>query len=107
MHLKAVTKKDYKTGIPRTTYVADPERLLVVRSLFTSRGFTYFNNIFNGDAEGFFKVMDLTSGIRVTTIDTERQAGFTDRRIREELGAILRRNGILSEFTRLFIPKQK
>src|SRR3990167_8227084 len=29
LRIKAVTKKDFATGRPRTTYVADPERLLV------------------------------------------------------------------------------
>lgn len=107
LRLKEVTKKDFATGLPRTTYVADPERLLVTRSLFTSRGFTYFNNVFNGNISGFFKVMDLLSGIRVAEVDVERQAGFTDRRKREELGDLLRRNGVISEFNKLFIPKTK
>jgi hypothetical protein len=107
LRLKEVTKKDFATGLPRTTYVADPERLLIVRSLFTSRGFTYFNNVFNGNITGFFKVMDLLSGIRVAEVDVERQAGFTERRKIEALGDILRRNGVVSEFNKLFIPKQK
>lgn len=106
LKINKVVKKDFKTGLPRTTYVADPERLLVVRSLFTSRGFTYFNNIFNGNIEGFFRVMDLVSGIRAAEVDVERQAGFTDRRKREELGDLLRRNGVISEFNKLFIPKK-
>lgn len=107
LHLKTVTKKDFATGLPRTTYVADPERLLIVRSLFTSRGFTYFNNVFNGNITGFFRVMDLLSGIRAAEVDVERQAGFTERRKEEALGDLLRRNGVLSEFNKLFIPKQK
>ena len=107
LQIKKVVKKDFATGLPRTTFVADPERLLIVRSLFTSRGFTYFNNVFNGDAEGFFKIMDLVSGIRVAEVDIERQAGFNERRKIEELGDLLRRNGVLSEFNKLFIPKEK
>ncbi len=107
LQLKKVVKKDFVTGMPRTTYVADPERLLIVRSLFTSRGFTYFNNIFNGNITGFFRVMDLLSGIRVAEVDVERQAGFNERRKIEELGDLLRRNGVLSEFNKLFIPKEK
>lgn len=107
LRIKKVTKKDFRTGLPRVTYVADPERLLIARSLFTSRGFTYFSNVFNGDITGFFRVMDLLSGIRVAEVDVERQAGFTDRRKREELGDLLRRNGIISEFNKLFIPKKK
>ena len=107
LRLKKVVKKDFATGLQRTTYVADPERLLVARSLFTSRGFTYFNNVFNGDIEGFFKILDWVSGIRTAEVDVERQAGFTDRRRREELGDLLRRNGVLSEFNKLFIPKEK
>lgn len=107
MHLRKIVKKDFATKIPRTTYVADPTRLLVARSLFTSRGFTYFNNIFNGDVTGFFKIMDLVSGIRVAEVDIERQAGFNERRKIDELGDLLRRNGVLSEFNKLFIPKSK
>ena len=107
LNLRAVTKKDFATGIPRTTYIADPERLLIVRSLFTSRGFTYFNNVFNGNIKGGFRVLDLLSGIRVAEVDVERQAGWNERRKREELGDLLRRNGVLSEFNKLFIPKEK
>lgn len=107
LRLNKIVKKDFATKMPRTTYVADPERLLVARSLFTSRGFTYFNNIFNGDITGFFKVMDLVSGIRTVEVDIERQAGFNERRKIDELGDLLRRNGVLSEFNKLFIPKEK
>jgi len=106
LRLKTVIKKDYKTGMPRTTYVADPERLLVTRSLFTSRGFTYYNNVFNGNITGFFKVMDLVSGIRVAEVDVDRQAGWNERRKEEELGDLLRRNGVVSEFNKLFIPSE-
>lgn len=107
LRIKEVTKKDSRTGIPRTIYVADPDRLHVVRSLFTSRGFTYFNNVFNGDVDGFLKIVNALSGIKATQVDIDRQAGFTDRRKQEELGDILRRNGVLSEFNKLFIPKEK
>mgnify|MGYP001613979077 CR=1 FL=1 len=107
LRFKKVVTKDFKTGLPRITYVADPERLHVVRSLFTSRGFTYFTNVFNENITGFFRIMDALSGIRTREIDVERQAGFTDRRRREELGNLLRRNGILSEFNKLFIPVNK
>ncbi len=106
LRLKQVIKKDYVTGLPRTTYVADPERLLLMRSLFTSRGFTYFTNVFNGKADGLLKILDLASGIRVAEVDVERQAGFTERRKIEALGDLLRRNGVLSEFNKLFIPKE-
>ena len=69
-------------------------------------GATYFTNVFNGDITGGFKILDLLSGIRTVEVDVARQAGFTDRRKREELGDLLRRNGILSEFNKLFIPKK-
>jgi hypothetical protein len=107
LQLKKVTKNDFITGQPRTTFVADPERLLIMRSLFTSRGFTYFNNVFNGELKGFLKIMDLMSGIRAVEVDVERQAGFTERRKIDELGDLLRRNGVISEFNKLFIPKEK
>lgn len=105
--LHEVKKKNFATGVPYTQYVADPERLLVVRSLFTSRGFTYFNNIFNSNTTGFLTVLNAASGIKINEVDTERQAGYTDRRLQDELGAILRRNGIVSEFNKLFIPSNK
>jgi len=107
LRLHKVVKKDFATGIPRETFVADPDRLLIVRSLFTSRGFTYFNNVFNGNVEGFFAVLNAVSGIKATQVDIERQAGFNERRKIDELGDLLRRNGVLSEFNKLFIPKKK
>jgi hypothetical protein len=106
LQLKAVVKKDFTTGIPRTTYVADPDRLHLVRSLFTSRGFTYFNNVFNGNVEGLMNIVNAVSGIKASQVDIERQAGFTERRKTDELGDLLRRNGVLSEFNKLFIPKE-
>lgn len=106
LRLQKVVKKDFATGIPRTIYVADPERLLVVRSLFTSRGFTYFNNVFNGNVEGFLAIVNAVSGIKATQVDIERQAGFNERRKIDELGDLLRRHGILSEFNKLFVPKK-
>jgi hypothetical protein len=106
LRLKEVTKKS-ATGQTYTQYVADPERLAVVRALPTSRGFTYVNNIFNGDVEGFFKIMDALSGIKTTEVDPERQAGYTERQRQEALGDLLRRYGIVSEFNKLFIPSDK
>lgn len=106
LRIKEVTKKD-ASGNPRTVYVADPERLLFVRSLFTSRGFTYFNNVFNGDVKGFFKIIDLTTGLNVNEVDTIRQEGYTERQKEEVLGDLLRRYGIVSEFNKLYIPKNK
>jgi hypothetical protein len=106
LRLEEVQKKS-ATGQTYTQYVADPERLLVARSLFTSRGFTYFNNIFNGDAPGFFKVLDAASGIKTADVDTVRQEGYTERWKEEALGDLLRRHGVVSEFNKLFIPKNQ
>ena len=49
----------------------------------------------------------MISGIRTVEVDIERQVGFNERRKREQLGDLLRRHGILSEFNKLFIPKKK
>ena len=57
--------------------ICGTERLFVVRSLFTSRGFTYFT-MFNGDVEGFL-VMDLTSGIWVEVDVVMVHLEFEDR----------------------------
>jgi len=100
-------KKKSATGQEYTQYVADPDRLHVMRSLFTSRGFTYFNNIYNGDAPALFRILDATTGIKSTEVDTIRQEGYTTREKEEALGDLLRRHGIVGEFNKLFIPKNQ
>lgn len=105
LKLKPVQRQN-ADGLYYTTYVADPERLFVLRSLFTSRGVTYLNNVFNGDVEGFMRIMNAVSGVQTTEINTDFYASLTERQQKEELGDLLRRYGIVGEFSRLFIPKE-
>jgi hypothetical protein len=106
LKLKPIQKKSAE-GKRYTIYASDPNRYLIMRSLFTSRGFTYVSNIFNNDVPGYLRVMESLSGIRFDEVNTEFYGALSDRQQREEIAAILRRYGIISEFTELFIPKKK
>lgn len=106
LKLKSVQKKSAE-GKPYTIYAADPNRYLIMRSLFTSRGFTYVNNIFNEDIPSFLRIMESLSGIQSDEVNTEFYRSLSDRQQQEQISSVLRRYGIISEFNKLFIPKKK
>ncbi len=89
----------------RTQYIADPERLLIARSLFTSRGITYFDQIFGGDLKGFAKLLKTTTGIKPQQVDLELQQDIKDTQNKRALEDLLKREGGLASFSRTFIPK--
>lgn len=90
----------------RTEYVANPERLLIARSLFTSRGVTYLDEAFNGDLQGFLKALKLTTGIRVSQVDFEKTKSLNERDKRRELEDLLTKTGEVSRFTKVYEPKE-
>lgn len=94
-----------KTG-EYTQYVADPERLLIARSLFTSRGITYLNQVFNGDVKGLEKAISLVTGVKTQTVDIEQQKGISERDRRRALEDYLQRLGKVQEYKRVFVPKK-
>lgn len=96
--------KLHKVG-ERTIYVADPERLLIARSLFTSRGVTYLDQIFGGDLHGFAKFLKLTTGIKPQQIDVEMVKDIKERDMRRALEDLLVKTGNAAQFTRTFVPK--
>lgn len=106
LQLEEVKRKD-ANGKPYTTYAANPDRYWLARSLFTHRGFTYVSNIFNGDLPVLARVAEGVSGIRSDDVNLEYYAGLSERRQKEEITAILRRYGLIAEFSRAFIPKEK
>lgn len=89
----------------RDVYVADPKKLLIARSLFTSRGVTYLDQIFGGDLEGFVKWMKLTTGIKPQQVDVELGRTLKERDQKRALEDLLKKTGNIATFERAFIPK--
>lgn len=90
----------------RTQYVADPVKLLIARSLFTSRGVTYLDQLFGGDLEGFAKFLKTTTGIKPQQIDLEAQSAIKERATERELEDLLIRTGEVKKFENVYIPKK-
>ena len=112
LQIKEVTKPIYKTvnGKPKivgekVAYIADPERLLIARSLFTSRGVTYLDQLFGNDLEGFAKLLKTTTGIKPQQVDIEAQKFFNERDKQRALEDLLTRYGVTKQFTKTYVPK--
>ena len=89
----------------RTQYVADPVKLLIARSLFTSRGVTYLDQAFGGDIDGFAKALKLTTGVKPQQVDIEAQAAIKERKRKTELEDLLIKTGKVKKFESTYIPK--
>lgn len=98
--------KLHKTG-ERTVYVANPERLLIARSLFTSRGVTYLDQVFDGDLQGLVKYVKLTTGIKPQQIDIEMQKGLKERDQRRAIEDLLQKMGDISVYSNAYVPKNR
>ena len=94
-----------KTG-ERTEYIANPEKLLIARSLFTSRGVSYLDQVFGGDLKGFAKFAKLFTGLKPYQIDLEVSKYLKDKEQRRALEDLLIRSGALKEFRNVYQPKQ-
>jgi hypothetical protein len=89
----------------RTQYVADPVKLLIARSLFTSRGVTYLDQMFGGDITGLAKALKLTTGIKPQQIDIEMQKAIKEKEKRTQLEDLLLKTGDVKQFKSLYQPK--
>lgn len=105
IYQKNAVGKFVKTG-ERTQYVADPVKLLIARSLFTSRGFTYLDQAFGGDIQGLAKALKLTTGIKPQQIDLEQQKSFQELDQKRALEDLLIKHGVLRQFTNTYVPKK-
>lgn len=103
--LKEKGGKLVKVG-ERTEYVANPERLLIARALFTSRGVTYLDQLFDDDLKGFVKLLKTTTGVKPTQIDLEQQKSLKERDKERELEDLLVRNGEVQRFQKVYDPKK-
>lgn len=89
----------------KTQYVADPVRLLIARSLFTSRGVSYLDQVFGGDMEGFVKFLKTTTGIKPQQLDLEMQKAIKEKEQRRALEDLLVKTGEARQFTKTYVPK--
>ena len=90
----------------RTEYQADPIRLLIARSLFTSRGVSYLDQVFDNDLQGFVKVLKTTTGMKPQQIDIEMYKAIKDKEKRRALEDLLIRTGELREYRNVYEPKK-
>ena len=107
---KDILKKNEKGKLvkigERTSYVADPVKLLIARSLFTSRGVTYLDQVFSDDMQGFVKFLKTTTGIKPQQIDIEAQRYFVEREQKRKLEDLLTKTGEVRKFERVYVPKK-
>lgn len=90
----------------KTQYVADPERLLIARSLFTSRGVSYLDQVFGNDMQGFVKALKTTTGIKPQQIDIEMQKSIKETQKKRELEDLLLKRGGLQSFSSVYKRKE-
>jgi len=106
---KPIYKRDKNNKLikvgTKTQYNADPVKLLIARSLFTSRGVTYLDQLFGGDLKGFVKVLKTTTGIKPQQIDIESQKYFKEKDQMRELEDLLLRTGDIKKFEKVYEPK--
>jgi len=91
----------------RTQYVADPVKLLIARSLFTSRGVTYLDQAFGGDLKGLAQALRLGTGIKPQQIDIEAQKAFKEKEQKTELEDLLIRMGEVKKYESTYVPKKR
>jgi hypothetical protein len=110
LEIKAVEKDILKKGGDgklrkvgtRIQYVADPVKLLIARSLFTSRGVSYLDQVFGGDMEGFVKALKLTTGIKPIQQDLEVNRSIQETNKKRELEDLLTQKGGLNKFQTVY-----
>ena len=90
----------------RTQYVADPIKLLIARSLFTSRGVSYLDQVFGNDLQGFAKFLKTITGIKPQIIDIEAQKAFKEKEQKRAIEDLLIKTGEVKQFQKTYVPKK-
>lgn len=80
------------TGRTRTKYVADPERLHLVRNLPTSRLVNTASKMFDKDVDAGIKLLQFFTGLKPQQIDLEAVQRATDKERRRLLADLLERH---------------
>jgi hypothetical protein len=101
---KTASGKLVKKG-ERTIYVADPVKLLIARSLFTSRGVTYLDSLFGNDLKGFAKLLKTTTGLKAYPVDVEQAASIQEREKEREVEDLLVKMQEAKKLDKIYIPK--
>jgi hypothetical protein len=104
--LKKVNGKLVKVG-ERIEYQADPVKLLIARSLPTSRGVTYLNQAFGGDLKGFVKALKLTTGLKPYVVDIEAQKAIQQTKDERAAEDVLIKAGEGKRYQSFYVPKSK
>jgi hypothetical protein len=89
----------------RTEYQADPIRLLIARSLFTSRGVSYLDQVFGNDMKGFVKLLKTTTGFKPQQVNLEVVKAVEDKRQKRELEDLLIKRGDVRQYQSIYEPK--
>ena len=107
LKIREIEKPIYKNGKPtgetKTQYVSNPERLLIVRSLFTSRGVSYLDQMFDGDMSEFSRWLKSTTGLKPQVIDEQTTQFFKDKEKTDNLSELLKRYNIISKYQSNYI----
>jgi hypothetical protein len=104
--LKNINGELVKVG-ERIEYQADPIRLLIARSLPSSRGATYLSQAFGGDLKGLLKAIKLTTGLKPQQVDIEAQKAIKTNAEERAAEDVLIKAGELKRFERTYVPKGK
>lgn len=94
-----------KTG-ERTEYQADPVKLLIARSLFTSRGVSYLDQLFGGDLKGFVKTIKVTTGFKPQQINLEVTQAVKEKEQKRALEDLLIKTGKVKIYQNAYEPKK-
>lgn len=90
----------------KTQYVADPVKLLIARSLFTSRGVSYLDQVFSGDMKGLVKAVKVTTGVKPQTQDLEMNAGIKETEKKRALEDLLTKRSDLKTYSKVYKPSK-
>lgn len=101
---KKIGGKLVKTGSYKQ-YIADPERLLLLRALPTSRGVSYLDTLFDGDLNSFGRYLKLLTGVKPQEIDTDITKAVREKNMKRDLEDLLIREGELKRFQNVYQPK--
>lgn len=103
---KPVIRDGKQTGEERTVYRADPERLHIMRNLFTSRGVSYLHTLF-GDSElsDQARVIKSLTGMRPYEVDENATKFFEDRDNYRDFIDVMAQLNLVKTFERAYIPK--
>ena len=89
----------------RTEYQADPVRLLIARSLFTSRGVSYLDQVFGGDLKGVVKLLKTTTGFKPQQVNLETVKAVKEKEQKRALEDLLTKRGDVRQYKSVYEPK--